>query len=56
MPDTGEDREIRGRVNAKEAEIALETRKLQQKSGPRAQKAQTRSIASKKNSTRSKGK
>ncbi len=34
MPDTGEDREIRQRVNAKEAEIVSETTKLLQKSKP----------------------
>jgi hypothetical protein len=32
MPDTGEDREIRQRVNAKEAEIESESTKLSQKS------------------------
>jgi hypothetical protein len=32
MADTGEDREIKQRVNAKEAEIVLESKKLRQKS------------------------
>ena len=31
MPDTGEDREIRQRVNAKEAEVISESKKLVQK-------------------------
>jgi hypothetical protein len=35
MPDTGEDREIRQRVNAKEAEVVSEAKKLWQKSKPR---------------------
>jgi hypothetical protein len=34
MPDTGENREIRQRINAKEAEIELEETKLLQKSTP----------------------
>ncbi len=32
MADTGEDREIKQRVNAREAEIVLESKKLRQKS------------------------
>jgi hypothetical protein len=32
MADTGEDREIRGRTDAKEAEIISESEKLRQKS------------------------
>ena len=31
MPDTGEDREIRQRVNAKEAEVISESKKLLEK-------------------------
>jgi hypothetical protein len=31
MPDTGEDREIRQRVNAKEAEVVSESKKLLEK-------------------------
>lgn len=34
MPDTGEDREIRQRVNAKETEIVSESKKLVQRSKP----------------------
>ncbi len=37
MPDTGENREIRQRVNAKEAEIVSESTKLLQKSKPPAE-------------------
>jgi hypothetical protein len=36
MPDTGENREIRGWLNAKEAEIAQETKKLRQRAAPKA--------------------
>ena len=32
MPDTGEDREIKSRVNAREAELVSESKKLRQKS------------------------
>ena len=32
MADTGEDREIKGRTNAKEAEVVSESKKLLQKS------------------------
>ena len=32
MPDTGEDREIKSRVNAREAELISESKKLHQKS------------------------
>lgn len=32
MPDTGEDREIKSRVNAREAELISESKKLRQKS------------------------
>jgi hypothetical protein len=38
MPDTGENREIRQRVNAREAEIELEETKLLQKSQPAAER------------------
>ncbi len=50
MPDTGEDREIRQRVNAKEAEIVSETTKLLQKSKPPVElKGDKRRGAAKKN-------
>lgn len=34
VPDTGENREIRQRINAKEAEVELEETKLLQKTKP----------------------
>ena len=41
MPDTGEDREIKSRVNAREAELVSESKKLRQKSKAMQEKFDT---------------
>ena len=55
MPGTGEDREIRGRINAREAEIAMENSKLRQKSGSKYRPSQEDPTTTKKKPTKAGG-